>query len=215
VGTLAQYLSALVEAKVPYPVVSLGLKLAQAHTLGQLRRKGALSRTERAMAREWFHLVRLALRTKLGLRDIEPEPRLEFGQATSGTLVTAFSDGGVRAGRAAAAFCIQDDTGRLVVSSAIELEACNALEAELAAAILCLSKLLELGLRECQLCTDSLGVLCAFQGRLPLKYCVEESNLVELTGEFKRLVVCLIPRAFNAQSDRLASELLQGRVNSY
>jgi ribonuclease HI len=84
----------------------------------------------------------------------------------------------------------------------------NALVAELEAALLCLGAMLAAGITRARLHVDALGVLRAFQGKLALKFCVQEARLLHMAGEFEHLEVRLVPRAFNDQADRLAAEHL-------
>jgi ribonuclease HI len=191
-----------------YAVVALGLKLAATYTLVQLRAAGALARAERAVAKEAFHLIRLELRSQLGMRPAEEMPSVRFGSPGDCSPVEAWSDGGVRAGRSAAGLLVAPSAAQPGIELARYLPHRSPLSAELQAAHLALETLLSAGVQHARLNVDSLGVLRAFQGRLALRFCVEEALLLQLAEAFAHLEVRLIPRAFNQHADSLATGLL-------
>jgi ribonuclease HI len=191
-----------------YAAVALGLKLAATYTLVRMRAAGAPARAARAVAREAFHLVRLELRSQLGMRPPEEMPSVRFGIPGDGGPVDAWSDGGVRAGRSAAGLRVAPSATQPGIERAQYLPHRSPLSAELQAAHLALETLIAAGVRHARLHVDSLGVLRAFQGRLALRYCVEEALLLQLAEAFAYLEVRLIPRAFNQHADALATGLL-------
>ncbi|MNR71559.1 bifunctional RNase H/acid phosphatase [compost metagenome] len=192
----------------PYAAITLGLKLAQAYTRHLLRRAGRAARPARAHAQEGYHLLRQSVRALLGFRCAEEHPRILFGSPCSWPLVQAWSDGSVRDGHAAAAVVVQAPAGNVLAERGCALGRASVLAAELAAAMLALRLLHARGIRCARLNVDSLGVLRAFEGRLALKYCVEEAMLLQLAQEFDTLEVRLVPRTFNAQADALAAAAL-------
>ncbi|PNG49919.1 hypothetical protein WDL1P1_00843 (plasmid) [Variovorax sp. WDL1] len=196
----------------PYDAVVLGAKLAQAFTLIQLRQAGATGRHQRALAKEGFHLVRMQLRERLGMRSAENVPSVRFGSPDAEPAHLAWSDGAVRGGRAAAAYLVHGAVGTPALQAAQASHTTNALEAELEAALLCLDAMLAAGIRRARLHVDALGVLRAFQGKLALKFCVLEAQLLRMAGKFQHLEVRLVPRAFNDDADRLAAALLAGEA---
>ncbi|KWU24775.1 ribonuclease H family protein [Burkholderia cenocepacia] len=208
VVTSAERLVARVQRGERYAVVALGLKLAAAYTLVMLRTAGAVARAARSVAREAFHLIRLELRGKLGMRTPEEMPSVRFGAAGNIPLVEAWSDAGVRAGRSAAGLSVAANEAHSGFEVAQMLAHDTPLAAELTAAHLALESLANRGIRHARLNVDSLGVLRAFQGRLTLRFCVEEALLLQLAESFQFLEVRLIPRAFNQRADSLATGLL-------
>lgn len=203
----SERLHARVCAGERYAVVALGLKLATSYTLMRLRNAGAAARNERGLAREAFHLIRLELRSRLGMRPPEELPSVRFGAPGDEPVVEAWSDAGVRAGRSAAGLRVEDSPGRPGFELARYLQHHTALTAELQAAQFALEALRATGVTHARLNVDSLGVLRAFQGRLALRFCVEEALLIQMAGTFDYLEVRLIPRAFN-RADALATGLL-------
>ena len=203
----SERLRARVSAGERYAVVALGLKLATTYTLMRLRNAGAAARTERGLAREAFHLIRLELRSRLGMRPPEEHPCMRFGASSDEPVVEAWSDAGVRAGRSAAGLRVEASPGRPGFELARFLPHHTALAAELQAAQFALEALRTAGVTHARLNVDSLGVLRAFQGRLALRFCVDEALLIQLAGTFDYLEVRLIPRAFN-RADALATGLL-------
>lgn len=202
---LGHALAALVHAGSTYDAVALGLRLARAFTLAQLRSEGARGRVQRGLATEAFHLARLAFRAALGLREAPADPTLHFGQVTELLDWDAFSDGSYRSGRAAAGVLLQH-AGGVLAEISLSLPSTCALEAELAAALTALETLRALGAQRVCLHVDSLGVFRAFEQRLPLKYCVQEAQLQSLVREFAALTIVLVPRLHNHAADRLAAE---------
>lgn len=209
VQRLATLLSRRVDAGEPYAAVALGLKLATAHTLMKLRAAGAAARTRRSILREAFHLVRLALRAELGMRAPEEMPTVRFGLRQSAPLVEAWSDGGMRHSGSAAGVWVAASDAWPAMQGARRLAHRTALEAELEAAQLALETLRAAGVQRARLNIDSLGVLRAFQGRLALRFCIEEASLLQLAQSFAELEIRLVPRAFNQHADALATAILQ------
>lgn len=202
---LGRALAALVRAGCAYEAVALGLRLAQAFTLAQLRAAGAPGRVQRGLASEAFHLARLAFRATLGLREAPADPALHFGLAPCPPDWNAFSDGSYRCGRAAAGVLLQKANADAVAEISLALPSRCALEAELGAALTALQTLHTLGAQRVCLHVDSLGVFRAFEQRLPLKYCVQEAQLQLLVRAFAAFTITLVPRLHNHAADRLAA----------
>jgi len=201
---LGQFLAGLVQDGFGYDSVTLGLRLARAATLAQLRSRGAAGRVHRALASEAYHLARLEFRAALGLCDKPVNPELLFGVPASADWV-GFSDGSHKRDRAAVGVLLRQPDGEGEAEIALTLTKVQALQAELAAATVALRTLLMLGARNIHLNVDSLGVLRAFEQRLPLKYCLEEADIAQLVSQFSSVRVTLVPRLDNYVADRLAA----------
>lgn len=201
---LGQFLAALVQDGFSYDVVTLGLRLARAATLAQLRSQGAPGRVHRALASEAYHLARLEFRAALGLCEKPVNPELQFGVPSAPDWI-GFSDGSHKHDRAAIGVILRQREGEGEAEISITLHDVQALQAELAAATVALKTLAVLGAQHVQLNVDSLGVLRAFEQRLPLKYCLEEADIAILVSRFSSVKVTLVPRLDNYQADRLAA----------
>jgi len=202
---LGEALAELVLAGCTYETVAHGLRLARAATLAQLRSQGAGGRVQRALVTEAFHLARQAFRATLGLRESTVDPVLQFGKVSTSADWVAFSDGSYRPGRAAAGVLVQQLNGDGCAEISLTLDASCPLETELTAAIVALQTLDALGARRIDLNVDSLGVFRAFEERLPLKYCLQEAEMIRLVQQFDGVVVTLVPRLHNHTADRLAA----------
>lgn len=201
---LGQFLAGLVQSGYGYETITLGLRLARAITLAQLRAQGAQGRVHRALATEAFHLARQDFRAALGLREEPVDPLIQLGQPGPVDWV-AFSDGSHKLGRTAVGIMLRQTVGEGQAEITLTLENSQALRAELSAAHVALETLAMLGARHVQLNVDSLGVLRAFEQRLPLKYCLEEAQLAQLVDRFVSVTVTLVPRLHNHVADRLAA----------
>lgn len=201
---LGQFLAALVQDGASYDIVTLGLRLARAATLAQLKSQGAAGRVHRALASEAYHLARLEFRAALGLCEKPVNPELQFGEPAAIDWV-GFSDGSHKHDRAAVGVLLRQQIGEGEAEISVTLDHAQALQAELAAATVALKTLFVLGARHIHLNVDSLGVLRAFEQRLPLKYCLEEADIANLVAEFSSVKVTLVPRLDNHVADRLAA----------
>lgn len=207
VASLAAELREAVDAGTPYKSVILGVKLAQSFTRAELQLRGAAGRRDRALTHEGFHLVRLQLRTQLGVRPAESYEFTVFGEEPSSPTAVhrAWSDAGVRNKQGGAGYIVEHPQDGVLIALGHPLPISNALEAELEAAVICMSAMQSAGIHHAVLHIDSQGVLRAFQGRLSIRYALLEARLLQLAHKFGYLRVIQVPRAFNALADELAT----------
>lgn len=205
-----QQLLGLIAAGVSYPLVSLALKLAQAYTWQWFGARGAGYRARKALAHEFFHLVRRQTRHALGMRVLpnrthwtqtkqEAPPGLRPWQAVC--------DGSHKARVSSAGILVLDPEGVERAEVAVTVPARTAVYAELWACIRALQTLRLFGTRRAHLKVDSLSVIRALEEQLPLHYCVEEAELHLLVAEFDSLEVELVPRVETSRADALAASL--------
>ena len=194
-----------------YAAVMLGVKLAHIYTVVSLRHAGAPFRAQRKLLSEACYLLRQEIRVSLGLRPRDPSQTLNFSAHTPLDWVVR-CDGSVRGRQASVGFVLQGCggfQGRCATVS-LPMGCLTALEAEIAAAELALRTAAALGASSVRLETDSLGVLRAFEGRLALKFCVQEDSLHRLVGELQHLEVLLVPRLATRVADKLAAAAHEG-----
>ncbi len=204
----SQGLADLHRQGVSLRALSLGLRLAQTYTWQSLGAQGASRRRERLLAQEHFHLVRRYTRHALGLRALPPEPRWVGRREPSvGQAWEVVCDGSQKRQKSSVGVLVRDPTGSLLAEVALCVRADTALQAELWACIRGLETALALHAYSVRMKVDSLGVIRAFEGRLPLRYCVEEGRLQQLVSQLDAFCVELVSRVETAPADTLAAGL--------
>lgn len=194
-----------------YAVVSLALKLAQAYTWQWFGARGAKCRAKKALAHEFFHLVRRHLRHALGLRALPSPLRWSYGaEQVAGPCAGAWHavcDGSHKTSISSAGIVVRDPQGNERAEVAVTVPAGTAVYAELWACIRTLQTLHLFGAKNVELKVDSLSVIRALEGRLPLRYSVEEAELQYLLQDFEKLEVEVVPRVETYRADALAASV--------
>ncbi len=203
----AQALSAQANRGLTSLLASLALKLAKAYTLQWMGARGAPYRSRKALAQEHFHLVRRHFRELQGSRHTAMEPVVPLGQLNRDRAWRAVCDGSRKSAISSAGVVVYDARLELRAEVGVQIVARTAVHAELWACIRALQTLRLFQVEHAVLEVDALSVIRAFQGRLPLHYCVEEAELLELARSFIGLEVRLVSRIDTHLADRLAAEV--------
>lgn len=196
-----------IEQGLPYSVVSQALKLARAYTWQSLGARGEATRAQRALADEYFRLLRMHLRSLLGLRQLPSEPAWNHGDPPGDRAWRAVCDGSHKSARSAVGIVVYSPDNFVCAEVSVAVPADTAVDAELHASILALQTLEALDAKEVLLQVDALCVVRAFEQRLPLRYCLEEAEMAQLARRFKALRVQLVPRLATEVADRLAARV--------
>ncbi len=206
VDSIARALKAQVDEGHAYVRVSSALKLARSYTWQKLGARGTAARSQRALADEYFRLLRMHLRSLLGLRRLPAEPCWVRG-APGSDVWRAVCDGSHKAARSAAGIVLYWPEATVRAEVSIAVAARTAVNAELQASILALQTLEALNVKEAILEVDALCVVRAFEQKLPLRYCLEEAELARLAQRFNALEVRLVSRLVTEAADRLAARV--------